>query len=231
MAAPTSKSLINILFIVLELLSALKSDDEFEGLTSLPVEYAFQTGPDAVFTRKGVISIASLKGNEAHFSQEKALDDEEKNMLKALAQNDDIYRLRVPTKVGQVDGPLSYVSTFMKACALYETRLSETITLNVDTSGNVLGVSTRTYLPYCQYNSVPSSQLSKFNITVEISQTLPGPVPDTQSYIQRMEQEKAEKAKGQQQDNRSFFAKYWMYLVPLFIFLLVSSSQAEEGGR
>ena len=32
--------------------------------------------------------------------------------------------------------------------------------------------------------------------------------PDTQSYIQKMEQEKAEKAKGQQADNRSFIAKY-----------------------
>ena len=31
--------------------------------------------------------------------------------------------------------------------------------------------------------------------------------PETQTYIQRMEQEK-EKAKGQQSDNRSFLAKY-----------------------
>ena len=32
--------------------------------------------------------------------------------------------------------------------------------------------------------------------------------PETQTYIQKMEAEKAEKAKGQQTDNRSFFAKY-----------------------
>jgi len=36
--------------------------------------------------------------------------------------------------------------------------------------------------------------------------------PETQAYIQKLEQEKLEKAKGQQADNRSFFAKYVSYI-------------------
>ena len=32
--------------------------------------------------------------------------------------------------------------------------------------------------------------------------------PETQAYIQKLEQEKIDKAKGQQADNRGFFAKY-----------------------
>lgn len=32
--------------------------------------------------------------------------------------------------------------------------------------------------------------------------------PETQAYIHKLEQEKMEKAKGQQADNRGFFAKY-----------------------
>lgn len=32
--------------------------------------------------------------------------------------------------------------------------------------------------------------------------------PDTQTYIRRLEQEKAERARGENADNRSFFAKY-----------------------
>lgn len=32
--------------------------------------------------------------------------------------------------------------------------------------------------------------------------------PDTQTFILRMEQEKAEKLRGDKTDNRSFFAKY-----------------------
>lgn len=41
--------------------------------------------------------------------------------------------------------------------------------------------------------------------------------PETQVYIQRMEQEKADKVKGQESDNRSFFAKY----VSIFIFVVL----------
>ena len=40
--------------------------------------------------------------------------------------------------------------------------------------------------------------------------------PDTQTYIQRLEQEKAEKQRGDKTDNRSFFAKYVNILL-LFI--------------
>ena len=38
--------------------------------------------------------------------------------------------------------------------------------------------------------------------------------PDTQTYIQRLEQEKAEKMRGDKTDNRSFLAKY-VSLLPL----------------
>ncbi|RWS16688.1 secreted protein-like protein [Dinothrombium tinctorium] len=75
-----------------------------------------------------------------------------------------------------------------------------------------------------------------FNTTLNILQTVQAPVPDTQTYIQRLEQEKAEKLRGDKGDNRSFFAKYWIYIVPLVIFLMISSAtnpetQGASGGR
>ena len=39
--------------------------------------------------------------------------------------------------------------------------------------------------------------------------------PDTQSYIDKMKKEEAEKAKGQQGDNRSFIAKYVSQIIVL----------------
>jgi len=51
--------------------------------------------------------------------------------------------------------------------------------------------------------------------------------PETQAYIQKLEQEKIEKAKGQQADNRGFFAKYVSYTarcIPgLYVFYAVLS--------
>ena len=42
--------------------------------------------------------------------------------------------------------------------------------------------------------------------------------PETQTYIQRIEHEKAEKAKGAQGDNRSFLAKYVSFFTFLSLF-------------
>jgi len=52
------------------------------------------------------------------------------------------------------------------------------------------------------------------------------PVPDTSTYIAKMEQMKSEKAEGK--DNRSFLAKYWMYIVPVVLVMLLSGG-AQEG--
>ncbi|KAI2806573.1 hypothetical protein BLOT_008530 [Blomia tropicalis] len=40
--------------------------------------------------------------------------------------------------------------------------------------------------------------------------------------------ERQEKMRGSKQDNRSFLAKYWMYIVPFVIFMLVSSALNPE---
>ena len=53
-----------------------------------------------------------------------------------------------------------------------------------------------------------------------------GPVPDTQSFIKKMENDKAEKAAGKGNENKSFFAKYWMYIIPVVLVLMLGS-QAE----
>jgi hypothetical protein len=38
--------------------------------------------------------------------------------------------------------------------------------------------------------------------------------PDIATYLNRIEEEKRARQHGAGQDNRSFIAKYWMYIVP-----------------
>ncbi|XP_017494394.1 PREDICTED: ER membrane protein complex subunit 10-like, partial [Rhagoletis zephyria] len=53
--------------------------------------------------------------------------------------------------------------------------------------------------------------------------------PETKTYLQRIEQERQEKLRGAKQDNRSFLAKYWMYIVPVVIFMVISGMNPEGG--
>jgi len=55
--------------------------------------------------------------------------------------------------------------------------------------------------------------------------------PETQAYVQKLEQEKIEKAKGQQADNRGFFAKYVSWLVFLDVITLSNSMLTKKSKR
>jgi hypothetical protein len=44
--------------------------------------------------------------------------------------------------------------------------------------------------------------------------------PDTTSYLQRLEEERKVRQQGATQDNRSFLQKYWMYFVPVILFVV-----------
>lgn len=96
--------------------------------------------------------------------------------------------------------------SFVKACSLYQSSLSDLISLYFDSTGSFMGLSVATYNPHCSVlTDVP---LKSFNSTVEVYSTTSGPLPDTQTYLLRLEQEKHEKLRGEKGDNRSFLAKY-----------------------
>lgn len=53
--------------------------------------------------------------------------------------------------------------------------------------------------------------------------------PDTASFIQKMEREREARERGDVKDNRGFLAKYWMYLLPVVVLVLLSGASNPEG--
>lgn len=53
--------------------------------------------------------------------------------------------------------------------------------------------------------------LDEFNTDVVIRTYEAAPIPDTASFIQKMERERESREKGEVKDNRGFFAKYVSY--------------------
>jgi hypothetical protein len=207
------------------------ADDEYEGLYTLTIEHSFDSGSNPIFTKRGTVMIHSVRSGSAEFLAEAPLTDEEKSKLKELVSVDGFYRIRV-RKNGDTSSQSGYVYSFMKACALYESRLSDKLTVHIDQTGNLIATSISPTIPYCSGSAeISKNQLSNFNTTVFVQQTAVGPVPETQAYIQKLEQEKIEKAKGQQADNRGFFAKYWMYIVPVVIFFMMFQSMDPNAGQ
>ncbi|XP_057315053.1 ER membrane protein complex subunit 10-like [Hydractinia symbiolongicarpus] len=211
------------------------SDDEITFSThgNLLLQHAF--GPNDQFSSRGEVVFKSSKGT-AVFKDKIELSRSDLEKLEKLVKEDGLYFIRSPTKIGGAleNNDTSYVSTFVRACYLYGSGLQETITVAVDYSGNVIGLNIVSPRSECKIDDFDGFEGAMFNSTVLVQQQVAGAVPDTQTFVKRIEQEKSDEAAGKGKDNRSFIAKYWMYIVPVFLVLMLGSQAeppAEEGGE
>jgi len=217
-----------------------KVDEEFEipshSSFSLPLQHSFELGKESKFSPRGTILFKTLRSTHASLAREVSLSQEEYDKLEELVRTDGVYRIRTPAKIGDTfdKSDVSYVSTFVKACHLLYSGLSEIITVSIDNSGNVIGISLRTEKKYCPQNldEIDLSLDGKrtLNTTVDVQLQSAGAVPETQMFIRKLEREEAERLAGKDKDNRSFLAKYWMYILPaVFIMMLAGQQDPQEG--
>lgn len=176
-------------------------------------------------TERGTVLVHSTDSSDVTFNQN-PLSSEDIQKLKTLGEKNDFYRMDIVIR--QTNKKDYTLSTFAKACAMIESRLRDNFNVYLDHAGNVVGVSLAPTEELCVGQNVPKSELKSFRSNMYFYSPETGPVPDTLSYIQKMEREKEAREKGGPKDNRSFFAKYWMYLVPLVIFFAVSGAGSNE---
>jgi len=197
---------------------------------SLVLEHSFGVEDD--FTSRGSIVFKNSRAGYASFSSVTELSDDEVSKLAKLVEENGLYFIRSPTRIGGKVNETDYVQTFVKACYLHGSGLQEAITVSIDYSGNVIGLNIVSPRSQCvvdggNYRNVPTS----FNSSVIVQHQVAGAVPDVQPFIDS-ETKRRSKDNKSEKDNRSFLAKYWMYILPVFLILMLSA-QAEppaEGG-
>nr|CAD7574457.1 unnamed protein product [Timema californicum] len=257
------------------------------GLLTISLRHALGQEP---FVERGRITIQSINSQSVAL-QQSALSNADRDKLKALAEEDGLYRLEAVVRTH--DSKETLFLTFVKACALVESRMSDVVTLSLSQDNNIIAVSLSTQ-PIAGCGSLVDQQhLKTFNTTVVFRHMETGPVPtyftrppdlfkaplgsrvsptprdksptrppdlfkaplvftclpnstqqeshtssrsfqsslrpDTATYVQKLEREREARERGDTKDNRSFLAKYWMYIVPVLIFVLLSGAANPEG--
>ncbi len=197
-------------FVVLLVASSSSFVVGLESSSDFFVEHSLDSGK--TFSQRGRVNFNT-------FVNDVADEEDARSALERLCASNGLYLLRVGGVKGVAD-----------PCGLLHSGLKDVFTLHLDWRDQLVAISSSAE------KSVPSSGKAKtFSATRLVVQRMEsGPQPDTAAFIQRVEEEKLAKARGETKDNRSFFAKYWMYIIPFVLFLAMSSANPEaqgQGGR
>ncbi|XP_023029408.1 ER membrane protein complex subunit 10 [Leptinotarsa decemlineata] len=213
---------ITLCFLFIYFTVARTSNLEHDGSAFIKLQHSLIFDINPVWTERGNISIQSLRLGQAIVNQ-KPLTLEVQKKLQDLAARNSFYQIK--STVTDNDGSeRSFIST-VKACMLAESELDDRLSVSLDYMGRIIGVSLIVASKStCEGAIVPLEKLKTFSTSVYVRHSETGPIPDTATFIQKLEREREAKEKGEGKDNRSFLAKYWMYIVPLLIFMAISSA-------
>ncbi|XP_014260282.1 ER membrane protein complex subunit 10 [Cimex lectularius] len=184
-----------------------------------------QSNDGAIWQSCSVINLLEMVNNVAVPNLK--LNETETAQVKELASENGLFVLKIAVK-SMEKNHLSLLS-FTKACALLEEDPKLSLTVNFDQAGSVIGVNVAPK-NYCRNKPESEPVDLTVNLLLSYKFTEVGPLPDTTTYIQKLEKEREAKEKGQGQDHRSFLAKYWMYIVPVLLFVVLSGAANGDGG-
>ncbi|XP_046665611.1 ER membrane protein complex subunit 10-like isoform X1 [Homalodisca vitripennis] len=202
-------------------------DSEYDGPVSIILYHSTTADPEPKWTERGLITIQNVVTGDMSVSQKPVIASVASE-LQSLSKKDGIYRIKsvVRTKTGK---EISFLS-FVKACLLVESYLSDSVTVSVDYAGTVIAVTLSPTISVCEGHPVNTADLRNFNTVLQFRHMEQGPMPDTAAYIQKLEREREARERGDVKDNRSFLAKYWIYIVPVVIFAVLSGASTPEAG-
>ncbi|KAJ8747910.1 hypothetical protein K2173_012800 [Erythroxylum novogranatense] len=151
-----------------------------------------------------------------------AFTDLDKQKFEKLLNDDDFYRIRLPSNVLSAPGK-DYVVSSVKARCLPRGNLDELFVINMD-GANVLAVNYGApgACPYPRQMKIPTKWSFNSHAVLKTGEQ----AARTPLFAESSLAVENGEVEGVQPPERSFWAKYWMYLIPLGLIVMNAITQA-----
>lgn len=192
---------------------------KFNGKDGLVIDLFHKFSLDGHFEPRGSLQVRS--NNRINWLEK--LDTVTENQLNQLEQADGLYFVKASTRDTNKTS-----ETFVRSCSLLSSDLNHLLVVNLSPIQDFINLNIISKDPDC-LKSVPTNSLTDLKPELKLDLGTLGPVPDTTSFIKRQEEERKSKLREAKEDNRSFLLKYWMYILPgVILLMLVSGGQEPE---
>ncbi|KAI6653861.1 ER membrane protein complex subunit 10 isoform X2 [Oopsacas minuta] len=189
---------------------------------------------------RGVVSIKTEKSLSGNFSQT-PISSRLLSCLWLKAQTDEFYHVRAPVTFSEKESPsetAQFVHGFTKSRHLFCSDLYDSLTIYTDSKGGVLSLfseSKRGCVTGEEWSRGAKSQIKeKLSTSLHLvhAHQHPGPEPPVEEFLKEHIVEKEKKERG---EDKSFFQKYWQYLLIGFVVYtlmgVLVKAPSEEGGE
>ncbi|GAB4835368.1 hypothetical protein Ancab_000278 [Ancistrocladus abbreviatus] len=200
------------------------SDSDSDSKVQFILEHAFG---ESEFTPAGSFS-ARLKTwshggqtlTKLRFSRN-SLPDNEKAKLKELLREDDFYKIRLPSNVLSPSG--NYSVSSVRARCLPREGLDEHFVIHME-GVNILAVNYGSpgACPYPRQLKIPAKWSFNSHTILKYSEL----APRTPVFTEEILGGENVEGEGVKPPEKSFWAKYWMYLIPLGLIIMNAVTQA-----
>lgn len=197
---------------------------DYDGWLNIKIEHSINCNGEK-YCPRGSISLKSIRAGAGAIVEQAPFTKEHIDELKASGEIDGFYTVRTIVTSADNSKGTEFLSS-VKSASFLDNGLQDVINAWVLPNGAVTAVSFQV-----TNTSQPLHKISngyKIHSSFYLRYVEQAPVPDTASYVQKLEREREAREKGEVKDNRSFLAKYWMYIVPVAIFVMISGATNPE---
>ncbi|XP_050546315.1 ER membrane protein complex subunit 10 [Daktulosphaira vitifoliae] len=212
------------LFHFLIVVSALTNlESSYDSITDIYLEHELIPGAGFSNYSSSPVNLET----RSDFTIESTISKYDFELIKKLANDNHMYKLKVTVRY--LSGLKTSFLTFTRACHILGHKTIYILTLHLDHLDLPFGANLATKSD--KYEDTDDRDEYKLSTTVFFRRPDSSPIPDTTTYIQKIEREREAREKGKSSNNKSMLGKYWMYILPLVIFMMIAGASNPEGAR